>query len=197
MWVNTWSSGGCTTRWRTTTPWIRPVLTTSSPTSAGGRCSGADTTFMGNCLPLETIHITYSVVTLFVSDFFLRPKPLDLCLTDIASPCHVGAMVESNYNFWIPWMVGLFFLRFALVYEAHTSQEDCHSQFSCIYPGDLPVLSSNYEFISLQSVAPEIIDKQCWRSIGTAAACLFGLKNAVDKDSMPLLKSYNIQVMKS
>lgn len=106
-------------------------------------------------------------------------------------------MVESNYNFWIPWMVGLFFLRFALVYEAHTSQEDCHSQFSCIYPGDLPVLSSNYEFISLQSVAPEIIDKQCWRSIGTAAACLFGLKNAVDKDSMPLLKSYNIQVMKS
>ena len=87
MWVKTCSPGGCTTHWRTTTPWRRPVLTTSSPTSAGGRCSGADTTFMG--LPLETIHITYSVVTLFVSDF-LRPKPLDLCLTDIASPCHGG-----------------------------------------------------------------------------------------------------------
>ena len=191
MWVKTCSPGGCTTRWHTTTPHNLLANLCWWPVF---RCWH---NFYGQLpSPWDNTYYIFCCDT-FRFRFFLRPKPLDLCLTDIASPCHVGAMVESNYNFWIPWMVGLFFLRFALVYEAHTSQEDCHSQFSCIYPGDLPVLSSNYEFISLQSVAPEIIDKQCWRSIGTAAACLFGLKNAVDKDSMPLLKSYNIQVMKS
>ena len=41
----TWSTGGCTTPWRTMSPWRKLVHTTSSPISAGGRCSGTDNVY--------------------------------------------------------------------------------------------------------------------------------------------------------